>query len=282
MKALVFERNLARFAAVPAGVGRGGSGDERGRRAAAAHRLEAPELPGPGWHRVRPLLAGICGSDLATLDGRSSRYFEDIVSFPFVPGHEMVGEIVEVAPHATVTAPTRCRSAPGSWSSPCSAASPAASSHRARPVPRAGREDASGWPSGISPPGCRSASAPTPAGGGRRPASWPTASNSTRARRPLRRRRRHGRAHGLRRARRPGGRGRTGRHGGRARRRNPGAHHHGRPAPAGRARRAARGGASTPPAAPGRRARRRRGRRPRPAGPGRAAPRRARSSHSGT
>ena len=27
----------------------------------------------------------------ATLDGRSSRYFEDIVSFPFVPGHEVVG-----------------------------------------------------------------------------------------------------------------------------------------------------------------------------------------------
>jgi threonine dehydrogenase-like Zn-dependent dehydrogenase len=40
---------------------------------------------------VRPTLAGICGSDLATVAGKSSRYFEPIVSFPFVPGHEIVG-----------------------------------------------------------------------------------------------------------------------------------------------------------------------------------------------
>jgi threonine dehydrogenase-like Zn-dependent dehydrogenase len=54
-----------------------------------------PTTPGPDWHRVRPLLSGICGSDLATVDGRSSRYFEPIVSFPFVPGHEVVGELEE-------------------------------------------------------------------------------------------------------------------------------------------------------------------------------------------
>src|SRR5581483_10261905 len=47
--------------------------------------------PGPAWRSVRPILAGICGSDLATVAGRSSRYFEPIVSFPFVPGHEIVG-----------------------------------------------------------------------------------------------------------------------------------------------------------------------------------------------
>lgn len=50
-----------------------------------------PELPGPGWVRVRTLLAGICGSDLATVEGRSSRYFEPWVSFPFIPGHEALG-----------------------------------------------------------------------------------------------------------------------------------------------------------------------------------------------
>ena len=52
---------------------------------------DEPALPGDGWHRVRPLLAGICGSDLSTVDGHSSRYFEEIVSFPFTPGHEVVG-----------------------------------------------------------------------------------------------------------------------------------------------------------------------------------------------
>lgn len=50
---------------------------------------------GPGWARVRPLLSGICGSDLATIGGRSSFYFSPLVSLPFVPGHEVVGEMLE-------------------------------------------------------------------------------------------------------------------------------------------------------------------------------------------
>ena len=54
--------------------------------------VPAPELPGPGWHRLLPRMSGICGSDLATVDGRSSRWFEPIVSFPFVPGHEVVAD----------------------------------------------------------------------------------------------------------------------------------------------------------------------------------------------
>ena len=52
---------------------------------------EQPEPPGADWFHLRPVLSGICGSDLATLDGHSSRYFEELVSFPFVPGHEVVG-----------------------------------------------------------------------------------------------------------------------------------------------------------------------------------------------
>jgi threonine dehydrogenase-like Zn-dependent dehydrogenase len=54
-----------------------------------------PELPGAGWARVRPLLSGICGSDLATISGRSSFYFSPLVSMPFVPGHEVVGELLD-------------------------------------------------------------------------------------------------------------------------------------------------------------------------------------------
>jgi threonine dehydrogenase-like Zn-dependent dehydrogenase len=55
--------------------------------------IDSPEPPDDDWHVVRPRLAGICGSDLATIDGRSSRWFEPIVSFPFVPGHEVVGDV---------------------------------------------------------------------------------------------------------------------------------------------------------------------------------------------
>jgi len=46
---------------------------------------------------VRPLLSGICGSDLATISGRSSFYFSPLVSMPFVPGHEVVGELMDDA-----------------------------------------------------------------------------------------------------------------------------------------------------------------------------------------
>lgn len=54
-----------------------------------------PEPPADGWARVKPILAGICGSDLATIAGRSSFYFSPLVSMPFVPGHEVVGELLD-------------------------------------------------------------------------------------------------------------------------------------------------------------------------------------------
>lgn len=62
------------------------------------------EPRGPGWGRVRPLLSGICGSDLATIGGKSSFYFSPLVSLPFVPGHEVVGELlddIDDLPHGT-------------------------------------------------------------------------------------------------------------------------------------------------------------------------------------
>jgi threonine dehydrogenase-like Zn-dependent dehydrogenase len=52
-------------------------------------------VPGPGWAPVKPLLSGICGSDLATVAGKSSFYFSALVSLPFVLGHEVVGELLE-------------------------------------------------------------------------------------------------------------------------------------------------------------------------------------------
>jgi threonine dehydrogenase-like Zn-dependent dehydrogenase len=61
------------------------------------HR-DGPRQPGEGWVRVRPRLSGICGSDLATLSGHTSLYFTPLVSMPFVPGHEVVGETLDEAP----------------------------------------------------------------------------------------------------------------------------------------------------------------------------------------
>jgi threonine dehydrogenase-like Zn-dependent dehydrogenase len=57
-----------------------------------------PRLPGEGWTRVRPLLSGICGSDLGLLTGRNSPYLSPLVSMPFTPGHEVVGETLDELP----------------------------------------------------------------------------------------------------------------------------------------------------------------------------------------
>ena len=91
MKALQVERSVPRFAmARIASEWKAGAGGRYGPLRLVD--VPAPELPGPGWHRLLPRMSGICGSDLATVDGRSSRWFEPIVSFPFVPGHEVVAD----------------------------------------------------------------------------------------------------------------------------------------------------------------------------------------------
>jgi threonine dehydrogenase-like Zn-dependent dehydrogenase len=54
-----------------------------------------PALPGEGWARVRPRLAGICGSDLGVVSGSASLYFSPLVSLPFVLGHEVVGDLAD-------------------------------------------------------------------------------------------------------------------------------------------------------------------------------------------
>lgn len=60
--------------------------------------IEPPPLPGPRWARVRPILSGICGSDIATITAQGTTYFSPFVSTPFVLGHEVVGEVVETGP----------------------------------------------------------------------------------------------------------------------------------------------------------------------------------------
>ncbi len=92
MKALEFDRAEVKYAAAAVSSRfRPGSGARTGPLKLV--EIDPPDLPGPGWHRVSTILTGICGSDLATVEGRSARYFEPWVSFPFVPGHEVVGRL---------------------------------------------------------------------------------------------------------------------------------------------------------------------------------------------
>jgi threonine dehydrogenase-like Zn-dependent dehydrogenase len=61
-------------------------------------RLVTRDEPGPrrpGWARLRTQLSGICGSDLGALSGHTSLYFSGLVSMPFVPGHEVVAELLD-------------------------------------------------------------------------------------------------------------------------------------------------------------------------------------------
>lgn len=92
MKALQIRRSAGKFglarvasAVAPATAARIGPLEYR--------TVDDPECPGDGWHRVQTRLAGICGSDLSLVEGHASTYFDDYVSFPFVPGHEVVGEL---------------------------------------------------------------------------------------------------------------------------------------------------------------------------------------------
>ena len=57
--------------------------------------IDGPSVERPGWARLRTRLSGICGSDLGALSGRTSLYFSGLVSMPFVPGHEVVADLVD-------------------------------------------------------------------------------------------------------------------------------------------------------------------------------------------
>lgn len=58
--------------------------------------LPSPALPGAGWVRLKPILAGLCGSDLATIFFKASPQLEPFNSFPAVLGHEILAEVAEV------------------------------------------------------------------------------------------------------------------------------------------------------------------------------------------
>ena len=95
MLSLVYRKSIPRYLLMRAGSKRIKS-LETG-RFAPLQLEDAPEpaLPTPEWVRVRPLLSGICGSDLGTLSSENSPYFSPITSPPFVLGHEVVGVVTD-------------------------------------------------------------------------------------------------------------------------------------------------------------------------------------------
>jgi threonine dehydrogenase-like Zn-dependent dehydrogenase len=90
--ALTFERSIPSFALVRAS---GGHPSVATSALSMLHLGEVPEpeLPARDWIRVLPTLSGICGSDLAAIGGHASLYLDPLTSYPFVPGHEVVGTL---------------------------------------------------------------------------------------------------------------------------------------------------------------------------------------------
>ena len=93
MKAIVFKRKEARYAAGKLAAKVSSDAALKVGPLRLTH-IDPPDLPDADtWHRLRPRLSGICGSDLSTIACETSLYFEPLVSLPFVLGHEIVGDL---------------------------------------------------------------------------------------------------------------------------------------------------------------------------------------------
>lgn len=58
--------------------------------------IPEPALPGPDWVKLRPRLAGLCGSDMGIILCKESLTLQPFASYPFVLGHEVCAEIDEL------------------------------------------------------------------------------------------------------------------------------------------------------------------------------------------
>ena len=85
MKALTYTPTIAKYVATRAGV--------PGTGALALEDIRPPRAPGSDWVHVQPRLTGICGSDLALINGKASLHLATLTSTPFIPGHEIVGTL---------------------------------------------------------------------------------------------------------------------------------------------------------------------------------------------
>ena len=95
MLALRYNKSVPRYLLMRAGAKRIRNLETSRLSPLKLEEIAEPKLPTPQWVRVRPLLSGICGSDLGTLSSENSPYFSPITSPPFVLGHEVVGVVTE-------------------------------------------------------------------------------------------------------------------------------------------------------------------------------------------
>ena len=95
MLALRYSKSVPRYLLIRAGAKRIKGLETSRLSPLQLEEVPEPKLPSPEWVRVKPLLSGICGSDLGTLSSENSPYFSPIPSPPFVLGHEVAGVVAE-------------------------------------------------------------------------------------------------------------------------------------------------------------------------------------------
>ena len=80
MLALQYRKSVPRYLIMRAGAKRVKGLDTSRLSPLQLEEVAEPKLPTPDWVRVRPLLSGICGSDLGTLSAESSTVILAITS----------------------------------------------------------------------------------------------------------------------------------------------------------------------------------------------------------
>lgn len=96
MKAIVYDFSISNFLKTRAAVHSPIKLLETGRIPGLSEAdIPAPRLRGEEWMRLKPLLSGICGSDLSMLTNSAGPALTPFFSYPLVPGHEVVAEVVE-------------------------------------------------------------------------------------------------------------------------------------------------------------------------------------------
>jgi threonine dehydrogenase-like Zn-dependent dehydrogenase len=100
MNALQYRRSIPRYAALRFLGPRWPRLYTSGVSPVTLRDIPEPALPTPQWVRIAPRLAGICGSDIATVCAKGSPYLAPVTSMPFVLGHELVGVVSETGDDA--------------------------------------------------------------------------------------------------------------------------------------------------------------------------------------
>lgn len=100
MKALVFDYDVARLAYAKVVGALTPRAYVSSLGPTTLRDIPEPDFLADGWTVVRTTLCGICGSDtkMVFLDGDFDNPLRSLISFPAVPGHEVVGVVERVGP----------------------------------------------------------------------------------------------------------------------------------------------------------------------------------------